>query len=105
MKYIESKPNGDGTFDHTEVRAAYQNGGVVETIRGWAWEKCRAPRFFREFKYRVSVPETYGIHESSSTLREGGPAVAEMLLDRIKELEDENNSLKNTIEYYRLISD
>lgn len=30
MKYIESKPNGDGTFDHTEVRAAWTSGYKYE---------------------------------------------------------------------------
>ena len=55
---------------------------------------------YLDVKYRAQVPDTYGIHESSSTLCEvkgdAGPAVAEMLLDRIKELE---NLLGQTLAY------
>lgn len=95
MKYIESKPNGDGTYDHAEVREAWSGlspiyARAVHKGIEFEWEKLylNNPSWYADQQYRVSVPDTYGIHESSSTLSEGGPAVAEMLLDRIKELEE-----------------
>ena len=103
MKYIYSTQKGQGSYDHSELIKAYYLGKYTLealTIEGWmeiseyctpAWNTC--------YEYRLRVPDTYCIHESSSTLREvkgdAGPAVAEMLLDgiaerdnRIKELED-----------------
>jgi len=89
-KYIESKLNPDGvTFDHTEVRAAYTGNSTI-FYRGGREKEYKIipiPVWLNNLQYKVEVADTYGIHESSSTLREGGPAVAEMLLDRIKELE------------------
>lgn len=92
MKYIYSTPKGQGSYDHSELIKAYYLGKYtleVLTIEGWMEisEYC-TPAWNTRYEYRLKVPDTYGIHESSSTLREGGPAVAEMLLDRIKELEE-----------------
>lgn len=98
MKYIESTPLPDGTYDHTEVRAACRKGCGLEARSmyypfNW-FEAVNSEHLSRNYKYRAQVPDTYGIHESSSTLREvkgdAGPAVAEMLLDRISEVEKLN---------------
>lgn len=94
MKYIESKPNGDGTFDHTEVMDAYTGNSKIFYKGGHQseYKLIPVPFWLYNLQYMVEVPDTYGIHESASTLREvkgdAGPAVAEMLLDRIKELEE-----------------
>lgn len=94
MKYIESTTLPDGTYDHTEVRAAAVKGYKIQAFSHYApfvWFPVDARDFDETYKYRATIPDTYGIHESSSTLSEvkgdAGPAVAEMLLDRIKELE------------------
>ena len=105
MKYIYSTPKGQGSYDHSELIKAYYLGKYTLealTVEGWmeisgyctlAWNTC--------YEHRLRVPDTYGIHESSSTLSEvkgdAGPAVAEMLLDRIKELED---ALNLALEYW-----
>lgn len=111
MKYIESTPLPDGTYDHTEVREAYDEGSEIEfTSSGHgSWYRVSEdisceyrPIWASELKYRAQVHDTYGIHESSSTLSEvkgdAGPAVAEMLLDRIKELEEALESIVDCCE-------
>lgn len=93
MKYIESKMDQYGIYHHSDVIEAQKKGADVEywDINSGCWRLLGFPILFETVEYRAQVPDTYGIHESSSTLREvkgnAGPAVAEILLDRIKELE------------------
>lgn len=105
MKYIYSTPKGQGSYDHSELIKAYYLGKyTLETLTGEGWmeisEYC-TPEWNTCYEYRLRVPDTYGIHESSSTLREvkgdAGPAVAEMLLERIKELENILSSIEHSV--------
>lgn len=83
-RYIESKPNGDGTFDHTEVREAYTGNRKIFFRRGYQneYEYIPIPLWFNSLQYKAEFADTYGIHESSSTPREvkgeAGPAESDM---------------------------
>lgn len=93
MKYIESKLNPDGNYDHTVVREAWNSGASLQYFDTGErlYIVCNFPTWSPGLKYCAQVPDAYGIHESAATLREvkgdAGPAVSEMLLDRIRELE------------------
>lgn len=101
-RYIESKPNGDGSWDHDDVESAYSSGHIIYMfmLGSGKWEINNAPSFSRSYKYRAYSPDSYGIKRPSSTLSEikgDGPAVAEMLLERIKELENILSSIEHSV--------
>lgn len=106
-RYIESKPNGDGSWDHDDVESAYSSGHIIYMfmLGSGKWEINNAPSFSRSYKYRAYSPDSHGIQRPSSTLSKvkgDGPAVAEMLLDRINELESALSDLIELAEGYEV---
>lgn len=59
--YIESKLNPDGTYDHSEVIEAHEEGARVEWYCWHQWKPC-APLWQTITKYRAVIedkPENY----------------------------------------------
>lgn len=58
--YIESKLNPDGTYDHSEVIEAHENGAKVDYKHPFperGWENLHKPKFISCFKYRAVIED------------------------------------------------